>query len=217
MKYAYRLGKAMMLPVACLPVAGLLMGIGYWMDPNGYGADCLAAEIMIQAGSAILNHMSILFATGVATGLADEQDGTAVLAGVAAWLLIQNILTPDSVTVMTGGRTDPTSFQDIDNQMIGIFCGVMGAYCSNRYRDVQLFLWIAGVFRAQTCHHCVSWICSGFFTDAFERMALFLRDICLYGKVPSWNRPCRGGNLHVFKPSDDSDRTSPRPEFRVLV
>lgn len=139
MKYAYRLGKAMMLPVACLPVAGLLMGIGYWMDPGGYGANCLAAEIMIQAGSVILNHMSILFATGVATGLADEQDGTAVMAGVAAWLLIQNILTPDSVMIMTGGRTDPTSFQDIDNQMIGIFCGVMGAYCSNRYRDVQLF------------------------------------------------------------------------------
>ena len=107
MKYAYRLGKAMMLPVACLPVAGLLMGIGYWMDPNGYGADCLPAAILMQAGSVMLNHMSILFAAGVATGLADEQDGTAALAGMAAWLLIQNILTPAHVTILTGGRTDP--------------------------------------------------------------------------------------------------------------
>lgn len=142
MKYAYRLGKAMMLPVACLPVAGLLMGIGYWMDPNGYGADCLPAAILMQAGSVMLNHMSILFAAGVATGLADEQDGTAALAGMAAWLLIQNILTPAHVTILTGGRTDPTSFWDIDNQMVGIFCGVMGAYCSNRYRNVQFSTWL---------------------------------------------------------------------------
>ena len=37
MKYAYRLGKAVMLPVACLPVAGLLMGVGFWLDPVGQG------------------------------------------------------------------------------------------------------------------------------------------------------------------------------------
>ena len=104
MKYAYRLGKAMMLPVACLPVAGLLMGIGYWMDPVGYGANCLPAQILIQAGSALINHMSLLFALGVATGLADEQDGTAALAGVAAWIMIQNILTPANVQIITGGR-----------------------------------------------------------------------------------------------------------------
>ncbi len=138
MKYAYRLGKAMMLPVACLPVAGLLMGIGYWIHSNGHWGNSLFAEILIYAGSALINHMSILFAAGVATGLADEQDGTAALAGIAAWLLIQNILTPDSVLLITGGKTDPTSFENIDNQMIGILCGIMGAYCSNRYRKKEL-------------------------------------------------------------------------------
>lgn len=138
MKYAYRLGKAMMLPVACLPVAGLLMGIGYWMDPSGYGANSLAAQILIQAGSALIDHMSLLFAMGVATGLADEQDGTAAVAGVAAWIVIQNILTPVNVQILTGGRTDPSSFQYMDNQMIGILCGVLGASCSNRYRKTVL-------------------------------------------------------------------------------
>lgn len=139
MKYAYRLGKAMMLPVACLPVAGLLMGIGYWMDPNGYGANSLPARILILAGAVLINHMSLLFALGVATGLADEQDGTAALAGVAAWIMIQNILTPANVQIITGGRTDSFSFQYIDNQMIGILCGILGAWCSNRYRKKELF------------------------------------------------------------------------------
>jgi len=139
MKYTYRLGKAMMLPVACLPVAGLLMGLGYWIDPAGYGSNSLIAEVMIQAGSALINNMSLLFALGVATGLADEQDGTAAIASVAAWLVIQNILSVDSVTVLTGGRVDPSSFGSIRNQIIGIFCGVLGAYCSNSYREVRFF------------------------------------------------------------------------------
>lgn len=137
MKYAYRLGKAMMLPVACLPVAGLLMGLGYWIDPVGYGTGSLAAAIMIKAGSALVNNMSLLFALGVATGLADEQDGTAALASVAAWLVIQNILDTDNILLLTGGRTDPYSFGSIHNQMIGIFCGILGAYCSNRYRGAH--------------------------------------------------------------------------------
>lgn len=139
MKYAYRLGKAMMVPVACLPVAGLLIGLGYWIDPNGYGAGCLAAAIMIQAGSALMNNMSLLFALGVATGLADEQDGTAAIASVAAWLVIQNLLAVNNIAILTGGREDPSSFVHIKNQMVGIFCGALGAYCSNRYRNARLF------------------------------------------------------------------------------
>lgn len=43
MKYLQRLGKSLMLPVACLPVAAILMGIGYWIDPSGWGANNVAA------------------------------------------------------------------------------------------------------------------------------------------------------------------------------
>lgn len=39
MKYLQRLGKSLMLPVACLPVAGIMLGLGYWIDPNGWGKD----------------------------------------------------------------------------------------------------------------------------------------------------------------------------------
>lgn len=137
MKYAHRLGKALMLPVACLPVAGILMGLGYWIDPIGYGDNCAAARLMIQAGAVLINHMSLLFAIGVATGMADEQDGTAAIASVVSWLTIQCLLSMDSVAVLTGGRIEPSSFEHIDNQFVGISCGILGAYCSNRYRVPQ--------------------------------------------------------------------------------
>lgn len=134
MKYAYRLGKAVMLPVACLPVAGLLMGVGFWLDPVGQGENLLLAHMMILAGSVLIDNMSLLFTLGVAVGLADEQDGTAALAGVISWLMIQKILSPDNVVILTGNRVDASSFSYINNQFVGILSGWIGAYCCNKYR-----------------------------------------------------------------------------------
>ena len=134
MKYAYRLGKAVMLPVACLPVAGLLMGVGFWLDPVGHGENLLLAHVMILAGSVLIDNMSLLFTLGVAVGLADEQDGTAALAGVISWLMIQKILSPDNVVILTGNRVDASSFSYINNQFVGILSGWIGAYCCNKYR-----------------------------------------------------------------------------------
>ena len=134
MKYAYRLGKAVMLPVACLPVAGLLMGVGFWLDPVGQGENLLLAHVMILAGSVLIDNMSLLFTLGVAVGLADEQDGTAALAGVISWLMIQKILSPDNVVILTGNRVDASSFSYINNQFVGILSGWIGAYCCIKYR-----------------------------------------------------------------------------------
>ena len=134
MKYAYRLGKAVMLPVACLPVAGLLMGVGFWLDPVGHGENLLLAHVMILAGSVLIDNMSLLFTLGVAVGLADEHDGTAALAGVISWLMIQKILSPDNVVILTGNRVDASSFSYINNQFVGILSGWIGAYCCNKYR-----------------------------------------------------------------------------------
>ena len=134
MKYAYRLGKAVMLPVACLPVAGLLMGVGFWLDPVGQGENLLLAHVMILAGSVLIDNMSLLFTLGVAVGLADEQDGTAALAGVISWLMVQKILSPDNVVILTGNRVDASSFSYINNQFVGILSGWIGAYCCNKYR-----------------------------------------------------------------------------------
>ena len=91
MKYLQRLGKSLMLPVACLPVAAILMGIGYWIDPSGWGANNVAAAFLIKAGGALVDNMAILFAIGVGVGMSDDNDGTAGLAGLVSWLMITTL------------------------------------------------------------------------------------------------------------------------------
>lgn len=54
MKYLQKLGKSLMLPVACLPVASILMGIGYWIDPSGWGANNIIAAFLIKAGGSLI-------------------------------------------------------------------------------------------------------------------------------------------------------------------
>ena len=59
MKYLQKLGKSLMLPVACLPVAGIMLGLGYWIDPNGWGSGNIAAAFLCKAGSALIDNMAI--------------------------------------------------------------------------------------------------------------------------------------------------------------
>ena len=69
MKYLQKIGKSLMLPVAVLPAAAVLMGIGYWIDPAGWGANSPVAAFLIKAGAAIIDNMSILFAVAIAYGM----------------------------------------------------------------------------------------------------------------------------------------------------
>ena len=110
------------------------MGIGFWMDPIGHGDSYLLSRVLVAAGKALIDNMSLLFTLGVAVGMADEQDGTAALAGVASWIVVQQILTVDNVLILTGDMVDASSFEHIDNQLVGILCGMLGAYCSDTYR-----------------------------------------------------------------------------------
>ena len=99
MKYLQRLGKSLMLPVACLPVAAILMGIGYWIDPTGWGGNNIVAAFLLKAGGAIIDNMAILFAIGVAVGMSDDGDGAAALAGLVSWLVITTLLSKGSVAM----------------------------------------------------------------------------------------------------------------------
>ena len=62
MKYLQKIGRSLMLPVACLPAAGILYGIGYWIDPAGWGSNSLIAAFCIKAASAIIDKIPLLFA-----------------------------------------------------------------------------------------------------------------------------------------------------------
>ena len=137
MKYLQKLGKSLMLPVACLPVAGILMGIGYWIDPAGWGANNAAAAFLIKAGGALIDNMGILFAIGVAVGMAHENDGTAGLAGLVSWLMITSLLSSGFIGMITGAEADP-AFAKIQNQFVGILCGLIGSTCYNKFKNTKL-------------------------------------------------------------------------------
>ncbi len=140
MKYLQRLGKSLMLPVACLPVASILMGAGYWIDPTGWGANSVTAAFMLKAGGALIDHMGILFAIGVAVGMSDDNDGTSGLAGLVSWLMITTLLAPKSVAMFSGVKVEavPAAFGKIETQFIGILAGLIGAACYNRFKGTKL-------------------------------------------------------------------------------
>lgn len=99
MKYLQKLGKALMLPVAALPVCGILMGIGYALAPAVMGAEGATSGaaytvgfLLIKAGGALIDNMAWLFAVGAAVGLSDDHDGTAGLAGLVSYLMMTSLL-----------------------------------------------------------------------------------------------------------------------------
>ena len=150
MKHLQKLGKALMLPVACLPICGILMGIGYALAPAVMGVPNAPTEgamyvigfFLIKAGGALIDNMALLFAIGVAVGLADESDGTAALAGLVSWLMITNLLSPGVVgTVapkMIENEVNAVAFSKIANPFIGILCGIIGAACYNKFKGTKL-------------------------------------------------------------------------------
>ena len=150
MKKLQKLGKALMLPVACLPICGILMGLGYAIAPGVMGVPDAPTSgfwyvlgfFLVKAGGAIIDNMAILFAVGVGVGLADENDGTAGLAGLVSWLMITNLL---SVTVvgtiapgMIANKTNEVAFSKIANPFIGILAGLIGSLCYNKFKSTKL-------------------------------------------------------------------------------
>lgn len=138
-----------MLPVACLPICGILMGIGYALAPAamagevaGYQASGIAYQIgyyLIKAGGALIDNMAILFAIGIGVGMSEENDGTGGLAALASWLMITNLLSTANVSVIMTLSEDATlAFDKIQNPFIGIIAGIIGAMCYNRFKGTQL-------------------------------------------------------------------------------
>jgi len=140
MKYLQRLGRSLMLPVAVLPAAAILMGIGYWIDPSGWGADNPLAAFLIKAGGSIIDNIPILFAVGVALGMAKEKDGSSALSGLVAYLVVTTLLSTNSVALLEGidaEKVDP-AFAKIGNAFVGILSGIVASMMYNRFSHVKL-------------------------------------------------------------------------------
>lgn len=113
--YLQKIGKALMVPVAVLPAAAILMGIGYWIDPTGWGANSQLAAFLIKAGA-------------------------AALAGLVAFQVVTTLLSTGAVAQLTGVPADQVSpaFGKINNQFVGILCGVIAGELYNKFHTLEL-------------------------------------------------------------------------------
>ena len=112
-----RLGRALMLPIAVLPVAGLLLRLGQ--------PDVFNIKMIADAGDTIFTNLPLLFAIGVAVGFAKDNNGTAGLAGAIGYLI--------EIAVM----------KDINDKLnmgvlSGIVAGCVAGFLYNKYKDIKL-------------------------------------------------------------------------------
>ena len=172
MKYLQKLGKALMLPVAALPICGILMGLGYALAPAAMGAQGATEGllytigfILIKAGGALIDNMAWLFAVGAAVGLSDDHDGTSALAGLVSYLMMTQLLSPAVVSALpfmnlTEGTSTYVAFEKTaGNAFIGILAAIIGASCYNKFKNTKLPDWLA-FFSGKRCVAIVTGIVS---------------------------------------------------------
>ena len=166
MKFLQRLGKALMLPVAVLPICGILMGIGYWLCPStmqGGDVTGIAQQIgyyLVKAGGALIDNMAILFAIGIGVGMSEDNDGTGGLAALASWLMMTNLLATANVSVIRTLSEDATlAFDKIANPFIGIIAGIIGSMCYNKFKNTKLPDWLS-FFSGKRCVAIVAGVVS---------------------------------------------------------
>ena len=112
-----RLGRALMLPIAILPIAGLLLRLG--------DTDLLDIAIIHDAGGTIFANLALIFAIGIAVGFARDNNGTAGLAGAIGYLVLVSTLKALDPNINMG-------------MLAGIVSGLMAGALYNRFKDIKL-------------------------------------------------------------------------------
>jgi PTS system N-acetylglucosamine-specific IIC component len=141
------MGRALMLPIAVLPAAALLLRLGQ--------PDLLNVSAMAAAGSAIFSNLGLLFAIGVAVGLARENHGAAGLASVVGYLVTTKgaevlIAVPPEVTADLSGRaielaTAAFRAKELAKLSVpaGLINGLLAGWLYNRYSNIRLPSYLA--------------------------------------------------------------------------
>jgi PTS system N-acetylglucosamine-specific IIC component len=137
-----RIGRALMLPIAVLPIAALLLRLG---QPDLFGIAAMAA-----AGQAIFDNLGLLFAIGVAVGLARENHGAAGLAAVVGFLVATRgaevliAVPPEALADLTGRARDLAANAFRAKELaklsvpVGILSGLIAGVLYNRYSTIRL-------------------------------------------------------------------------------
>jgi len=138
MKALQSLGRALMLPVAVLPAAAILAGVGNWI--LGFSEENLVGIFLQTAGTSILDNLGILFAVGIAIGLSKDKHGAAGLSGLVGFLVFSTLISTDTVAGLQGidAGSVNAAFEQNDNVFIGIITGIVSAAMYNRFSEVKL-------------------------------------------------------------------------------
>ncbi|MBS0397183.1 MAG: PTS transporter subunit EIIC, partial [Proteobacteria bacterium] len=142
-----RLGRALMLPIAVLPVAGLLLRLGQ--------PDLLGIAVLAAAGDAIFSNLGMVFAVGVAVGFARENHGAAGLASLVGYLVATRgaevLLTvpPETTAGLVGAAADAAAAAWRTQQLaklsmpVGVLSGLIAGFAYNRYSEIRLPSYLA--------------------------------------------------------------------------
>ena len=139
-----KFGRSLMLPIASLPVAAMLLRLG---QPDLLGADGLGwdrvAAVVGAAGSALFASLPLLFAVGVAIGLAKKSDGSTALAAVVGYLVFKGV--SDALSPFVLGTPAEGGTQELVNYGVlgGIVIGVITGRLWQRYHRISLPTYLA--------------------------------------------------------------------------
>ena len=153
-----RVGRSFMLPIALLPVAGLLLGIGSSFTNEtmlaAYGLNSVIhpgtliytiLDVMSQTGNAVFNNLALLFAMGVAIGMARKEKEVAALSGAVAYIIMNTAIqaminAAGGVEAMPANST--TSMLGITTLQMGVFGGIVVglgvAALHNKFYKIEL-------------------------------------------------------------------------------
>ena len=140
MKYLQRLGKSLMLPVSIMPIAALLKGIGYWIDPTGWGIHNPIAALLIAAGGAIIDNLPILFAIAVAMEMSKKRDTAIVLSALACYMMMTTILSSKCIALILQipEYAVDLAFHNTQSAFIGILVGLIVAISFQKFDQKRL-------------------------------------------------------------------------------
>ncbi|MDY7221169.1 N-acetylglucosamine-specific PTS transporter subunit IIBC [Halalkalibacterium halodurans] len=122
LQFLQRIGRSLLLPIAALPVAGLLLRLGQ--------EDLLNIPFMAAAGDALFSNLALLFAIGVAVGFAKDSHGAAALAGAIGFFVLTEGTQAINETINMG-------------VLGGILSGVVAGMTYNRFKETKLPEWLA--------------------------------------------------------------------------
>ena len=231
-----RVGRSFMLPIAILPVAGLLLGIGSSFTNatmiETYGLESILGEgtilnelltIMSSAGNVIFDNLPLIFAVGVAIGMAKKEKEVAALAAMISFFVMHicinamleirgDILADGTIAehVLDGTITSVCGIQSLQMGVFGgIIVGLGVAALHNRFYKIQLPNALSFLRRIKICaDHIYDHLCGCRYRNVFCMAFCTGRNLC-FGRTCHRNRLLRNADLRYYQACADPVRTAP--------